>query len=180
MISVRTATPADAAALAAFAGRIFAETFAKDNTPENMDAYLRSSFSPELQAREIVDPDFITLLAVAPDGDLAAYAQIVRNPVPPEVGDDTALELARFYVDKRWHGRGVATTLMQEVIDRALARGARTMWLGVWEHNQRAKAFYRKYGYREVGSHPFMLGDDRQTDLLMAVSLRSGSGQKPA
>jgi ribosomal protein S18 acetylase RimI-like enzyme len=180
MISVRTATPADAAALAAFAGRIFAETFAKDNTAENMDAYLRSSFSPELQAREIVDPDFITVLAVAPDGDLAAYAQIVRNPVPPEVGDDAALELARFYVDQRWHGRGVAAQLMQDVIDRAMARGARTMWLGVWEHNHRAMAFYRKHGYREVGSHPFMLGDDRQTDLLMAVSLRSGSGQKPA
>jgi ribosomal protein S18 acetylase RimI-like enzyme len=180
MISVRTATPADAAALAAFAGRIFAETFAKDNTAENMDAYLRSSFSPELQAQEITNPDFITLLAVAPDGDLAAYAQIVRNPVPPEVGDETALELARFYVDKTWHGRGVATRLMQDVIERAQARGVRTMWLGVWEHNQRAMAFYRKYGYREVGSHPFMLGDDRQTDLIMAVSLGSGSGLNPA
>ncbi len=180
MISVRTATAADAAKLAAFAERVFAETFAKDNTPEDMQVYLRSSFSPELQAEEIANPNFIVLLAIAADGELAAYAELVRNPVPPEVGDDAALELARFYVDKKWQGSGLATRLMQESIDHAKARGAQALWLGVWEHNARAIAFYRKHGYREVGSHPFMLGNDRQTDLLMAVSLGSGSGQNPA
>ena len=171
MISVRTATAADAAPLAAFAERIFKETFEKDNTPEDMETYLRSSFSPELQAREIADPNFIVLVADAPGGDLAAYAELVRNPVPPEVGDAAALELARFYVAKEWHGSGLATRLMQDVVEHARAHGARTLWLGVWEHNGRAIAFYRKHGYREVGSHPFMLGNDRQTDLLMAVSL---------
>src|SRR5215813_1714923 len=128
-ISVRLATPADATTLAAFAERIFVDTFAKDNTPENMDTYLRSAFSPERQAQEIADPRFIVLVAVASDGALAAYVQIVRNPVPPEVGDDTALELARFYVANAWHGSGLAAQLMRETMERASARGARTLWL---------------------------------------------------
>jgi len=50
-------------------------------------------------------------------------------------------------------------------------RGARTMWLGVWEENHRAHAFYRKHGYAVVGEHVFMLGADAQRDLILAKAL---------
>jgi diamine N-acetyltransferase len=155
--------------LSAFAERLFIDAFARHNTPEDMNVYLRSAFSPELQAREIADPAGLVLLALAPS--LAAYAYIGRSAVPASVDDPDAIELKRFYLAQEWHGTGLATILMREVMRQASSRGARTMWLGVWEHNARGIAFYRKHGFREVGSHPFVLGSDVQRDLEMAVSL---------
>jgi ribosomal protein S18 acetylase RimI-like enzyme len=171
MVSLRAATIADASKLSIFAERVFVETFGKDNTPENMDAYRRATFSPSLQADEITDPEAHVLLAIVETGEFAAYAHLLRADVPPEVGDATSLELRRFYVAQEWHGRGIASLLMDAIKQHAAARDVRTLWLGVWEHNPRAIAFYRKQGYRIVGRHDFMLGDDRQTDLLMAVTL---------
>jgi ribosomal protein S18 acetylase RimI-like enzyme len=178
---LRQATVQDAAALSAFAQRVFVETFGKDNTPEDMEAYVRTTFSAELQAREIAEAGSFMLLASvsAPDaasdgsGVLAGYSHVMRTEVPAEVGDPglAALEIRRFYVGKEWQGVGLAGQLMRETLRQAEARGARTVWLGVWEHNPRAIAFYRKQGFEVVGSHPFMVGSDLQTDLLMAVSL---------
>jgi ribosomal protein S18 acetylase RimI-like enzyme len=85
---------------------------------------------------------------------------------------DEPLELWRFYVDQVHHGRGVAQQLMAAVIDAARARGAGTLWLGVWEHNAKAQAFYRKFDFVVVGAHTFVLGSDVQTDRVMARSVR--------
>jgi ribosomal protein S18 acetylase RimI-like enzyme len=74
-------------------------------------------------------------------------------------------------VDKVHHGRGIAHQLMEAAIADAAARGAATLWLGVWEHNTRAQAFYRKFGFVDVGSHTFVLGTDVQTDRLMARTI---------
>jgi ribosomal protein S18 acetylase RimI-like enzyme len=89
-------------------------------------------------------------------------------PAPPAVTGPAPLELVRFYVDRPWHGSGVARAMMSACDDEARRRGARTLWLGVWEHNPRAIRFYEKCGFVDVGSHKFVLGDDEQTDRLMA------------
>jgi ribosomal protein S18 acetylase RimI-like enzyme len=82
------------------------------------------------------------------------------------VPDRHAIELVRFYVDAALQGRGLAHTLMQAALSAAAQR-ARTMWLGVWERNARAIAFYAKWGFIDIGDHVFMLGSDRQTDRIM-------------
>jgi len=173
--ALRPATVEDAAELSAFAARVFVETFGKDNTAEDMEQYVRSAFSTELQAREIAEAraEGFVLLAYAPAGTLAGYAHLTRSEVPASVGeaDPKAIELKRFYVSKEWQGSGLAASLMAVTKRRAQTRGARTLWLGVWEHNARAIAFYRKHGFREVGSHAFWVGADQQTDLEMALSL---------
>jgi ribosomal protein S18 acetylase RimI-like enzyme len=81
------------------------------------------------------------------------------------------MEVWRFYVDRPWHGQGVAQALMAALRRAALARGGRTLWLAVWERNERAKGFYRKAGFLDVGSQPFILGEDHQTDLVMVSDL---------
>jgi ribosomal protein S18 acetylase RimI-like enzyme len=169
-IIIRYATPADAALLAELGARTFTETFAADNTPENLAAYLQSAFSPALQAAELADPS--SCMLIAESGSVAVgYARLRAGTAPAEVGDAQALELQRIYVLRDWVGHKAGAALMQASLREAAARGHRTIWLGVWERNARAIRFYHKWGFEQVGSHVFQLGDDPQTDLLMRRSL---------
>ena len=170
MTSVRRAQPADAAALASFAARTFRETFEADNTPENMALYLEANYGPERQAAEIRDAGVVTLVAV--DGRrFAGYSQLREGPAPACVPGTAPIEIRRFYVDRAWQGKGLAQSLMMASIEGAMERGARTVWLAVWERNLRAQAFYRKCGFEDCGAQDFMLGRDRQTDRVMVRAL---------
>ena len=166
-LTIRCAVAADAAALARLAEETFRHTFAADNAPEDMDAHCASQYGPEIQRAEIVDESIDTLVVEDAGAGLIAYAQL-RPGAPPNIATTDPIELWRFYVAPSHHGKGLAQRLMTEVIDRAGQRGAGTLWLGVWERNHRAQKFYRKCGFVEIGSHTFVLGRDRQTDLLMA------------
>lgn len=161
---------ADAALLAEFGARTFLESFAADNTPEDMQRHLASAWSADRQRSEIEDPDFDTLLLVDRTGWMA-FAQLRAHRVAGGVPATGSIELWRFYVDKPWHGTGVATALMEGTKERARRRGATTMWLGVWERNARAQAFYRKQGFEKVGSQTFVVGSDPQTDHVMLCPL---------
>lgn len=167
---IRHAVPADAAPLAALAARTFKDTFGAANSARDMAEYLAKTYSPAQQAIEIASPDMRTLL-VEGDGDAIAYAQLRRGITPDCVRGAAPIEIWRFYVDTPAIGRGVAQRLMAEVRDTALRIGAGTLWLGVWEHNARAIAFYVKSGFHTVGSHIFVLGSDPQTDLVMSCAL---------
>ena len=168
---IRLAVPEDVAPLAALAERTFRDTFAADNTPEDMTAHIAQSYSPVHQARELGDPAVTTLVAVSPTGELMAYAQLRDGTAPACVTGPAPLELQRFYVAAAHHGKGLAQELMTAVLEAAVRRGAATLWLGVWEHNPRAQAFYRKFGFVDVGAHTFVFGSDPQTDRLMTRSL---------
>jgi diamine N-acetyltransferase len=163
---IRIATPADADSLAEFGARTFFESFAKDNTAEDMAKHLASAWHPDLQRQEILDPSLDTLLAVT-NGGLAGYAMVRAGHAPSGVHTIKPIELWRFYVDKAWQGRGLAQALMSAVADKARARGARELWLGVWERNERAQSFYRKCGFEKVGTQIFVVGSDPQTDHVM-------------
>jgi diamine N-acetyltransferase len=163
--TIRFATPDDAAALSALAARTFRDTYAAFNTAENMEAHLAATFSPERQRAEIEDAG--TFILVAETVQCIGYAHVTRGIVPPAVGDARAMEIKRFYVERAWHGSGVAQRLMTETVRAAAERGAATVWLTVWSQNPRAIAFYRKAGFADAGTYPFRLGNDVQTDLLM-------------
>ena len=162
---VRRAVPTDAAALAELARRTFADTFAAENRPEDISAYLAKTYGETQQRREIEDPDTVTLL-VHDRETLVAFAQLRRSS--SRYGE---VELARFYVHREHHGRGIAQALMSASIDAARELSGATLWLGVWEHNPRAIRFYEKCGFRDVGSQPFVLGSDLQTDRVMTLDI---------
>jgi GNAT superfamily N-acetyltransferase len=172
-VHIRPGTIHDAAALAAFAARTFAETFEADNSAADMQAHLGQAYGVAQQAAELASPAIMTLLAEA-DDRLVAYAQVRRGPAPPCVGVPDAIELHRFYVDAPAQGTGVAQRLMAAVRDAARTAGARHLWLGVWEHNTRAIRFYAKCGFVDVGSHDFVLGTERQTDRVMVAPVALG------
>lgn len=174
MISIRRAVVADAAALAALAEKTFRDTFGASNRPDDMDLHCRQSYAEVIQAREIADRDRLTWLAVA-GGMMAGFAQLRWGPTPACVPERAAGELQRIYVDRAWHGQGIAQALMAACVAEFQRRGTEVIWLGVWEHNSRALAFYRKQGFEEVGDHVFQLGEDPQRDLILARPTR-GAG----
>jgi diamine N-acetyltransferase len=168
---LRGAGPPDAAMLAEFAARTFRESFAADNTREDMQAHLAASFSEERQRAEIADPNLNTLIVHDDTGRWMAFAQLRVGKLAAGVPSERSIEIWRFYVDKPWHGRGIATLLMDAVKERARWHGATNLWLGVWERNARAQAFYRKHGFEKVGSQVFVVGSDPQTDHVMSCKL---------
>lgn len=167
-MKIRRATIDDAAALAEIAERTFRDTFAKDNTPEDLEAYVASAYGETLQRRELENPGVLALLGESEDGTLIAYTQMRRVRSP-----HGEVEILRFYVDRAYHGQGLAQKLMDAAIDAARGLGGKTLWLGVWERNARAIAFYVKCGFRDVGSQPFLVGSDLQTDRVMARVISS-------
>ncbi len=150
-LTIRRARPADAAGLAELAERTFRETYAAHNTAEDMESYVAGHFGADRQAAELRNAARLTLVAEE-DGRAAGYVQLARGEVPPSVAGAAPMEVTRFYVERPWHGRGVAQRLMAAAEAAAAAEGARTLWLGVWERNERAIAFYRKCGFRDVGN----------------------------
>ena len=170
-VIIRRGNPEDAAMLAELGARTFSDTFAADNTPEDMAAYLASSFSPSQQAAELADHRCSYQIAEV-NGVATGYALLRSGNPPNGVTGEKPIELVRLYISRESLGSGVGAALMQACINEVRERGYQTLWLGVWEHNQRARAFYRKWGFQEVGNHIFQLGSDSQNDFLMALNVR--------
>jgi diamine N-acetyltransferase len=170
MPEIRQATVTDAAALSAFARRVFHDTFAADNDPADMALYLDYAFTESKQRGELADASRVCLLAEH-EGSLVAYANVFSGSTHEQVTAAHPVELERFYVDGAWHGRGLAALLMAAVREVAAGWGGDALWLGVWERNARAIRFYEKQGFERVGAQTFRLGADEQRDAVMRAPL---------
>lgn len=169
-MNIRKANASDAKLLTALGARTFADSFAADNTPEDMANYLANAFSPEKQAAEMAEPGTIFLIAEE-DGQPVGYTRLREGNVPECVGGTYAIEIVRIYSIKEMIGKGVGKALMSACLDEARARGCDVIWLDVWEKNPRAITFYQKWGFEKVGEQGFQLGDDLQTDWIMARNI---------
>ena len=165
-IRIRRAEDDDALALSMLAERTFRAAFAESNDHANMQLHCAANYGQAMQLTEIREPSRETWVAEA-DKRLVAYVQLRVDAASSVVLGDRPVEIQRFYVDASHHGTGLAHHLMAHVLARAEAAGFATLWLGVWERNPRALAFYRKWGFEVVGEHIFKLGDDPQRDLVM-------------
>ncbi len=174
LVSLRYATQKDAALIADLSRQTFYETFASQNTKENMEKFMNEQFSKEALSREVGDSDNIFFLAYDSD-EPVGYVKMRESINPQELGNSSAIEIARIYATTHSIGKGVGKILMQRCIDIAVDRKKDIIWLGVWEHNQRAIEFYVKWGFEKFGTHTFKLGDDPQTDWLMKKEPLSSS-----
>jgi len=169
-MNIRYGTIEDAKMLSELGARTFYDTFAKDNTPENMDAYLKKSFSPEIQFNELSQPDVIFLIAES-EGIATGYAQLILDSKRESLKGIKPLEIRRIYATQEYLGKGIGKELMKAAIHEARERGCNRIWLDVWEKNPRAINFYKKWGFQEVGNQTFKLGDDLQNDFIMELEL---------
>lgn len=163
---IRRASPSDAEELAILAERTFRKTFQEGNTQEDMELHCQASYSTDIQLKEILRQDWITLVCEY-DSKLIGYAQLRWEEFPPCVNSLRAGEILCLYVDDPYHGKGFAQELMRKCFAEFETMGSDVVWLGVWEHNLRAIAFYRKLGFSEAGEHIFQVGSDPQRDIIM-------------
>ena len=172
--SIRQATRDDVPALASAGSAFFRDTFGPANRPEDMENYLAHAFSESRQRAELSEPGARILIATGSDGEIVGYVHMRLGAAPPPTSSappGRSAEIARLYADRRWHGRGLGAGLMDAARATAEQWGAEVLWLGVWEENGRAIAFYTKHGFVDVGEQEFMLGSDRQHDRIMARRL---------
>ena len=175
-IRIRRAVEDDALALSVLAERTFRDAFADSNTTANMQLHCAGSYGQALQLAEIRDSTRETWVAES-DTRLVAYVQLRLEAASPMIPGGRPIEIQRFYVDASHHGAGLAHKLMAHILARAKAAGSAAIWLGVWERNPRALAFYRKWEFNVMGEHTFNLGDDPQRDLIMRRDVQSTEGE---
>lgn len=171
-VRIRTATAADAALLASLGSRAFTDAFEKANTPENFAAYLADAFGEQKQAAELAQPGSIFLIAELDDPQTGnptpvGYARLLAGSTEACITGGRPIELVRIYALGAYTGHGIGSALMQAALDEARGRGHDVIWLGVWQENPRAVAFYERWGFQKVGTHVFQLGSDPQTDWIM-------------
>lgn len=172
-ISLAKATAATAAQLADLGRRTFQDTFSATNTAADMAAYLAEAFGPDIQLAELQDRDNTFLLAHM-QAELVGYAKLRDNSALglPEGRDPAGqLEIVALYVAEDWIGTGLGAALMRASLALAEQLHCTAVVLGVWEKNDRARAFYQRFGFREVGEHEFRMGQTIDRDLILRKGL---------
>lgn len=144
----------------------FSDTFSNMNDPENFASYLKKAFSMQKLNDEFQQPDSFFYF-LKDDSSLLGYLKINTKSAQTEQILDSALEIERIYIVKGAQGNGLGRVLLEFAIQEAQARQLLCVWLGVWEKNEKAIAFYKHHGFEVFADHPFKLGDDLQRDLLM-------------
>lgn len=148
----------------------FSETFASENSKEDMDEYLESGFSNKKLKAELIDKNAEFYFAELA-GKVIGYLKVNIGKSQTEIKVKNALEIERIYVLKEFHGKKVGQILYEKALELAIDKNIENVWLGVWEHNPRAIRFYEKNGFVVFDKHIFKLGKDEQTDIMMKMKL---------
>lgn len=166
--TLRRATVADAAALAGVARATFEETFGTLYSAADLAVFLERHTKSHW-AHEIADPRFAVLVIEVGHAPVG-YVKLGPPSLPftPEQG---AIELRQFYLLAPWQGAGLGPRMMEWVLDEARARGCDAVYLSVFTDNHRARRFYAKYGFEDVGPYTFMVGNHEDEDIVMRKAL---------
>ena len=165
-IEIRKATVADLEMLQKLSIQTFTETFDVTNTPENIANYIDKSFNTEQLITELNTIESQFYLALS-DTVPVGYLKINFGEAQTEIMEGNSLEIHRIYVLQTFHGKNVGQLLLDKAKNIGQTNGVTLIWLGVWEENHRALRFYTKNGFVVFDQHDFIMGTDKQTDLLM-------------
>jgi len=167
---IRRASRQDAELLVELGKRAFYEAFAEQTAPEDMTAYLQTTFSIEETTTQLNNKESLYLI-IELQADSVGYAYLYPTRPPECIKDPKAIQLIRFYLLKKCYGLGVGNTLMQTCIDESYVRGYRSVWLSSWELNGRANAFYKRWHFKVIGRQKFRVGSDVQNDFIFMRNL---------
>lgn len=170
--TIRIATTADATSIKHIGSTVFTATFGHSLSKVDLDAYLDDAYSLQSVLDDILNSRKTVCVACDALDSVIGFAFLSEGTIEDCIRAVPApIELQRLYVDSTAHGKGVGSALLTHVEGLARRKGFRTLWLGVWEHNHRAQAVYKKLGYGKVGVHDFVMGNERQTDEVWTKSI---------
>lgn len=164
-MAIREADRQDADLLVELGKRAFYEAFAGQTAPADMSLYLRATFPIEVIKAQLAAKNSLFLILES-SAEAAGYAYLSATRPPGCIQDPKAIQLIRFYLLRKYYGRGAGNSLMQACLDKSRARGYRSIWLSSWELNERANAFYKRWQFKVVGGQNFVVGNDIQNDFL--------------
>ncbi len=167
---IRLATPADVPLLCHLGAATFRETYRPISVPRDVDDYADEHFTPARVEAWFGQPCARTLLAFVGDAPVG-YAHLRQAKVPACVGDREAIELSRLYLLASAQGSGLGGALMTTLLAHAVDLGARTLWLGAYDRNTKALAFYARRGFTQAGTHDFEFGGQVHADPVFTRAL---------
>lgn len=148
----------------------FHDTFSKQNSPENMQAYLDRAFTPQQLERELVNRSS-QFYFICFDEEAAGYLKVNANDAQSEKMGEEYLEIERIYIRNKFQKKGLGKKLINKAMEIAQEQNKQYIWLGVWEKNENAIRFYKKIGFVQTGTHSFYMGDEEQLDIMMTKTL---------
>ncbi len=169
-IALRTCTLEDLHELQKISYETFNETFKNQNSPENMNAYLDTAFTLEQLEKELSNLSS-QFYFVYFNNELAGYLKVNTNDAQSEEMGAESLEIERIYIKSKFQKHGLGKYLFNKAFELAVKNNKKKIWLGVWEKNENALAFYKKMGFIQTGAHSFYMGDEEQTDFIMCKTL---------
>jgi diamine N-acetyltransferase len=170
-ITLRVAVDSDALCIGALATQVFLDTYATDGIRPSVAREVHEYFSPAAVSALLSSPGTRFILAERA-GHLIGFAQLSLGAVHELVPDRPAAELHRLYVQARSAGCGAGTALLREAEAMAAGEGAVTLWLIVWAENSKARAFYARRGYEELGIASYVFESDRYETRIFARALQ--------
>ncbi|MBD1384816.1 GNAT family N-acetyltransferase [Mucilaginibacter rigui] len=169
-VEIKKVTIADIDTLLNLSRKTFFDAFAHLNNAADMESYAANAFIKQRFEEELRNPGSEFYFALF-EGNIAGYIKLNYNTAQTELQDPAALEIERIYILNEYQGKQIGKQLIDFAIDTAISQKLSYVWLGVWEHNTKAISFYKNKGFEQFGSHPFMLGSDEQTDIMMKLAL---------
>ncbi|MBW8351299.1 GNAT family N-acetyltransferase [Bacillus sp. IITD106] len=169
-ISIKKCTLEDLRTLQDISYETFNETFKDQNSPENMTAYLEKSFNLKQLEKELSNSSS-QFFFVYSNNELAGYLKVNIDDAQSEIMGDESLEIERIYIRNTFKKQGLGKVLLNKAVETAMEQNKKKIWLGVWEKNENAIAFYKKQGFVQTGVHSFYMGDEEQVDFIMIKSL---------
>ena len=166
MIEISLTKPSEIIALQKISKETFVEAFSNENSEENMQKYLEENLSMTQLSNELTNSESSFYFARM-DEKIIGYLKVNFGKAQTDFKEDDSIEIERVYVSEEFQGKNVGQNLLNKAIEICIEKNAQSLWLGVWERNYKAIRFYQKNGFVEFGKHPFILGDDIQTDILM-------------
>ncbi|WP_342414776.1 GNAT family N-acetyltransferase [Paenibacillus sp. FSL R10-2782] len=148
----------------------FNDTFKDQNSPKNMKTYLQRAFNSK-QLEEELSNVSSEIFFIYFNEELAGYLKVNMNEAQSEKMGDESLEIERIYIKNKLQKNGVGRYLLNKAMEIAMEQNKNKIWLGVWEKNENAIAFYKKMGFIQTGAHSFYMGDEEQIDFIMTKTM---------
>ncbi|MGX2958264.1 GNAT family N-acetyltransferase [Peribacillus sp. JNUCC 23] len=169
-INIKMCTLEDSRKLQKISHETFNETFKHQNSPENMNTYLERALNLKQLEKELsnISSQFYFVYF---NNEVAGYLKVNTNDAQSEEMGDESLEVERIYIKDKFQKHGLGKYLLNKAIEISMERNKKKIWLGVWEKNENAIAFYKKTGFVQTGAHSFYMGDEEQTDLIMTKTI---------